>query len=152
MSKNEFFCTDTEERSPCIDGVPFRLEIQTDIYGEETSWSQMEGGDEIDSVSQYPLSTTIQEPGSGSSYCLDSEECFSLAIEDSVGDSLRCEFGEGSYIGYLEGEKLFEGGESGSSETQTSDLVGLVSVQPKFHLVPVRPKFQGRRARKPRTL
>jgi len=50
-------------------------------------------------------------------FCIPEDACVTFTIRDSYGDGICCEFGEGSYEVFLEGNLLFSGGEFESSES-----------------------------------
>ena len=39
-----------------------------------------------------------------SAYCLEDEKCYKLNVDDSFGDGLCCEFGQGSFQGFIDTE------------------------------------------------
>ena len=76
-------------------GTEITVNIVTDSYGSETTWSicdadgncYLEGG-------PYNDNTTIQTPVTGT---IPEGVCVTFKIEDSYGDGMCCAYGEGSY-------------------------------------------------------
>ena len=88
----------------------FRLEILTDQYGSETSWTL-----------QYGSNT---EAGGGPEYGADSEYkksmCIpngehSFEIADSYGDGMCCGYGNGYFKVFYDGSLVAEGGEAATN-------------------------------------
>mmetsp|Transcript_9121 Transcript_9121/g.23082 ORF Transcript_9121/g.23082 Transcript_9121/m.23082 type:complete len:766 (-) Transcript_9121:220-2517(-) len=95
--------------SGCSGGLtPFEVTINADDYPEETSWSLTQGGIVVDSSNSATSKTVCLASGT-----------YQFTINDSYGDGLCCEYGNGSYKGKLNGSQIFSGGAFGSSETQT---------------------------------
>jgi len=97
------------------EGPIFGLELTTDNWGSETSWTLSN----VDTGSQ-PLSGGGYQ--SNSDYTVDEcilggGFCYEFTIFDSFGDGICCGFGSGSYTITLDGEILGSGGEFGDSET-----------------------------------
>jgi len=94
--------------------VPFHLQIQLDEHPEEFSWSLsqdfgsvlIEVSYEEDDISRYYEY----------SFCLDPAGCHTFHVEDTWNDGICCEYGKGSYKGFLNNNAfaLFEGGDFGA--------------------------------------
>eukprot|EP00594_Rhizosolenia_setigera_P002815 CAMPEP_0178940120 /NCGR_PEP_ID=MMETSP0789-20121207/618_1 /TAXON_ID=3005 /ORGANISM="Rhizosolenia setigera, Strain CCMP 1694" /LENGTH=234 /DNA_ID=CAMNT_0020619095 /DNA_START=97 /DNA_END=798 /DNA_ORIENTATION=+ len=101
------------------------LQIKTDRYPEETSWTfssvvSSAGGKEKIEKGEYTEGNFIYIHH----FCIPSSsknDCFEFHIEDELGDGLCCEFGDGYYKGFVNGELVFEGskefGPGGKTET-----------------------------------
>ena len=89
------------------------LDLTTDDYGAETSWSIVDDmGNEIASGSGYSSNETISE-----TITLPTTGCYDFIIKDSYGDGICCNQGEGSCsLKDNEGNVLVVGGEFGSQK------------------------------------
>mmetsp|Transcript_35532 Transcript_35532/g.39948 ORF Transcript_35532/g.39948 Transcript_35532/m.39948 type:complete len:185 (+) Transcript_35532:403-957(+) len=117
----------------------FRIELLTDAYASETSWNLFRtpssnngivggDGDENDEVivigsgpegpNVYTGDEAYTFPKGGSSFCLEKSYCYVFEIKDAYGDGICCGEGLGSYSGYLDGIKIFEGGDFKSVDTK----------------------------------
>ena len=98
------------------DSEEVTLNLTTDNYGSETSWEMRWNDLVLYSGSGYPddNSTTYEIP-----MCLASDGCFDFEIEDSWGDGICCEYGDGSYeVVNSEGMLIYESdGQYGNGET-----------------------------------
>jgi hypothetical protein len=91
----------------------FELDLVTDNYGSETSWTLKDSaGTQVASGSGY---------SSGTNYvvneCVETG-CYDFTINDSYGDGICCDYGTGSYSLKLNGNVVGSGGQFGSSETK----------------------------------
>jgi len=89
------------------------LDLTTDNYGSDTSWSIVDDmGNEIASGNNYSNNETISK-----TITLPTVGCYDFIIEDSYNDGICCNFGEGSYsLKDHEGNVLAVGGEFRSQE------------------------------------
>ena len=104
--------------------VTFRL--QRDDYGSETSWKLTntsgtvlyQGGPYTDNAaSQLPEPILLN-------FTLANNECYTFIIEDSIGDGICCDYGNGSYsLNAASGQLIASGGSFSSQET-TSFKIG----------------------------
>jgi hypothetical protein len=117
-------CTDTEacnynadatvdDGSCIIGGTGVTLNLLTDNYPGETSWSIIDAaGMEVAGGGDYAgVATSITE-----TICLG-EGCFTFTIFDAFGDGVCCEYGEGSYELIVDGLSLIVGGAFTSEES-----------------------------------
>lgn len=93
------FCTSDET----CDGIEFQLDLNTDSYGYETTWSLREQ----DSGNEIALGPTFGEYASNKEFvekrCIE-PACYNLVVSDSYGDGLCCgSYGEGSILISLDG-------------------------------------------------
>jgi len=90
----------------------FKLSLETDNYGGETSWkvTSPTSGDVI-SGSGYESGTTHTER-----HCIQSDAC-TFEISDSYGDGICCSYGEGSYTVWVDDIEKGTGGDFGNTET-----------------------------------
>ena len=96
--------------SKCKDDEKFlRLDLSTDDYGFETTWRLME------KTSSGPKEIAAGPPDNRNygkrqryigAYCLPPGQ-YRYIILDKFKDGMCCDFGEGSYAGYLDNEKIF---------------------------------------------
>ena len=99
----------------CTDNEIF-LSISFDNYPEETSWTITN-----DAGVSVASGGTYGNQADGSTIVLDLclvDGCYDFTINDSYGDGICCQFGNGSYsITDVNGNVLASGGDFGSSET-----------------------------------
>jgi len=98
--------------APCI-GSEFRLVLQTDEYGEETSWD----------VTGSNGNTVAQGTGYGANSKSEINEClpsgmdYTFTIRDTYGDGICCDFGAGNYEIYVDGSLVYSSnGQFGDEE------------------------------------
>ena len=89
------------------------LTLETDNYGNETSWTLKNGsGTTIESGSGYGSNTTYS-----GNFCLPDGN-YTFTINDSYGDGICCAYGSGSYRITNGSTTLVSGGNFGSSESK----------------------------------
>jgi len=98
--------------SECTGGT-FSLDLLTDQYGDETSWSltDLETNEVFVEGSDYSDNTSYQI-----SNCLPGD-CYRFTIFDSYGDGICCAYGQGSYSVSVNGQEIGSGSDFGSSES-----------------------------------
>ncbi|CAJ1965169.1 unnamed protein product [Cylindrotheca closterium] len=88
--------------APCA-GSEFRLVLQTDEYGEETSWD-VTGSNGV---------TIAQGNGYGSNSKFEIDDClpsgtdYTFTIRDTYDDGICCEYGAGNYELYVDGSLVY---------------------------------------------
>lgn len=95
-------------------GASVVLNLSTDDYASETSWTLVEDGtgNQIAGENSFTDFTDYNY-----SWCLP-EGCYTFTINDSYGDGICCNFGEGSYsVENGDGTVYGSGGDFASSET-----------------------------------
>jgi hypothetical protein len=87
--------------------MTYDLTINTDEYGEETSWkiTTFQTNEEVAKGKDYASSSTITESG-----CIPFN-CYMFTIKDTFGDGLCCEHGNGSYSLSVNGVVVGSGGD-----------------------------------------
>lgn len=99
----------------CDGGSTFELNLKTDIYGGETTWTLSEQVSDNEVASGGPY-----ESGFETEYveteCINAG-CYNFDIFDSFGDGICCGYGEGSYSISVNENVVGEGGEFGISES-----------------------------------
>lgn len=91
--------------------VATQVNLTTDNYGTETSWSITNGsGTEVASGNGYSSNQTVSED-----LCLDADT-YTFTINDSYGDGICCSYGNGSYSVLVDGVEVASGGQFTSSE------------------------------------
>ena len=100
----------------CNDGSAlFRLVLNTDQYGSETSWILRRKSDGASiSDSNYGNEDSYIEEA-----CLSTSECYTFTIFDTGGDGLCCSYGQGNYT-VTYGGKVVQAGGSFSSAKEVS--------------------------------
>ena len=98
------------------DTYNFTFELVLDDYGSETTWEIRRLGNVVYSGGPYEDDmdgTVITIP-----LCLE-EGCYILQVDDSYGDGMCCEYGEGSFTIYdPEGDVIYTGGEFTDSDLE----------------------------------
>ena len=90
------------------------VNIVTDQYGSETTWSISDGSITYMTGGPYADNTTTQTPSTGT---IPADACISFTIEDSYGDGICCTYGNGSYtITDGLGTIVAQGGQFGAEE------------------------------------
>lgn len=85
------------------------LTIKSDEYPEEVEWLLFDGtGTEILKSAKYP------ESENGFKHCFAGNTCWRFVLKDSYDNGICCEYGQGEYELYWEGERIYKGGEFGS--------------------------------------
>jgi len=106
-------CTGTNPAVACVD---LTVDVQTDLFGGETSWEliDLDAGLLIDSRPPGSLQGEYSD-----SYCGDPSHCYESRFHDSFGDGMCCAFGQGYYSITLDGNITSSpsGGAFGSDET-----------------------------------
>eukprot|EP00532_Pseudo-nitzschia_australis_P010630 CAMPEP_0168228272 /NCGR_PEP_ID=MMETSP0140_2-20121125/14560_1 /TAXON_ID=44445 /ORGANISM="Pseudo-nitzschia australis, Strain 10249 10 AB" /LENGTH=658 /DNA_ID=CAMNT_0008159819 /DNA_START=1 /DNA_END=1974 /DNA_ORIENTATION=- len=97
----------------------FKLEIKTDTYGKESTWTLREKDSRVvvarTALEGYVGNKEYSIPEDGS-ICLQEGTCYEFEIRDGYGDGMCCSNGDGYYQGFLDGKQIFQGGQFGSSE------------------------------------
>ena len=108
----------TPEPTPAPTGVcrsgkaELIVEIQTDKYPDDTSWSlkRRSSGQTIDSGNNYKRANTQYMK----SVCVKEGEEYTLTVHDSYGDGVCCAWGNGWYKATLNGKEIARGASFGS--------------------------------------
>jgi len=103
----------TAAPTPCPYSDNLVVDILTDNYPAETTWTLKKDSETIDSESYSNAAT----PHS-TEVCLAPGE-YTWTLNDSYGDGICCAYGSGSYELKLNGETIADGGEFGSSVSHT---------------------------------
>jgi hypothetical protein len=99
-------CANTEAR--------FELDLSTDSYGGETSWSLMSGTQTFASGLDYNSSRNYVI-----SKCIPKNKSYTFEIKDTWGDGICCFQGNGKYLLKMNGVKIAEGGQFQFKEKKT---------------------------------
>jgi len=103
------------ERSTCT-GATVTVIIQTDNYGDETSWELIE-------VSTETVVASGGNYGDNTYYDIDIDvcptNCYYFTVYDSYDDGMCCDYGNGYFQVFYEGEFVGSGGSFGASDTIT---------------------------------
>jgi len=118
-------CSDTE--------MLVTVNLMTDRYGNETSWEVVRGEDDFTVMAAAGFGS---RQASSTSYCLP-PNCYTFQINDSFGDGISGEYGNGSFDVTVDDELILSGGNFTFSESATfgGDCVAL-STSPKPDLPP----------------
>jgi len=114
------------------ESLQFQLELQTDSYPQETSWT-MEEQSSDDGADYFGGDYNVQnrtytEPSDYSYYCLKDDTCYLFTIYDSYGDGLTVY--SGYFKGFLNDVEVFQGGESAFSTDTKVFCVGDATYSP----------------------
>jgi len=97
----------------CDPAETFTLDLTTDVFGSETTWTIGAAGTTQASGSNYPSSTTTEEQ-----WCKEGiQGCATFTINDAFGDGICCGFGQGGYTVTYGGEQVITGGDFGDTES-----------------------------------
>merc|ERR1712003_135395 len=108
-------CSNMLDCSNCGGGVTSVLELTTDNYPGETEWDiKNSSGDEKQNGSGYSDANTLYTLN----MCLEPDD-YTFTITDAYGDGICCSYGSGGYIIKVDGTEVVNGGEFGSSTTET---------------------------------
>ena len=94
------------------------IEIETDHYGQETSWKLVLEDEEKTILMQNQTvleSRKVYAPYS----CQSKNDCFTFTLIDSYGDGICCNYGNGSYLLLLDGDVVTSGGIFEGSKSTT---------------------------------
>jgi hypothetical protein len=80
--------------------------INPDQYPQETSWTLSSGSTQLASGTS-----------SGTTLCVAPQNCLTFQINDSAGDGICCQYGNGSYYIVLAGDTVATGGNYGTGQT-----------------------------------
>merc|ERR1712176_533833 len=97
------------------DGVTLQVNLKTDMYPAETTWSltrTCSGTESIASGSGYSSANTEFS----TSYCVQDGK-FEFTMNDAYGDGICCSYGEGNYSVLRQGTVEVSGGQFGGTET-----------------------------------
>ncbi len=112
----------------------FTLELVLDDYGSETTWEIRRLGTVV--YSGGPYEDDLEGEVITVPLCLE-DGCYILEVEDSWGDGMCCDFGDGSFTIFdPEGDLVLTGGTFGDSEveqfcTDEMSIEGLTGTQVK---------------------
>jgi hypothetical protein len=96
-------------------GTDYTLEILTDDYPGETTWTLTLNGSTLYSGGPYNDANTLLTQ----TFCLDSGQCYIFTIDDAYGDGICCGYGDGYYtISDDEGNEIAGGGDFGDQDVQ----------------------------------
>lgn len=103
------------------DGLGFTLEVTTDRYGYETSWSltETQSGTVLASIDAGTYANNenyAYGPSDFSGFCLNPGTQYTFKVNDTYGDGMCCSYGSGGFVGKLEGETVIIGGEFSSEQ------------------------------------
>ncbi len=102
-----------EEDEGCYASSTTVLNLITDNYGHEVSWTLTGSGTVLASGGCYPDNNVITE-----SFNLP-DGTYTFNIYDSYGDGICCAYGNGSYALENGGEEIISGGDYGAGESIT---------------------------------
>jgi hypothetical protein len=95
------------------------LTINTDDYGNETTWEFLdENGNILDQGGPYNDNITVLD-----NFIVNTDMCYSFTIYDSADDGICCGFGLGDYeLSTSDGNIIFSGGDFASQETTNMSI------------------------------
>merc|ERR1719253_1123434 len=101
--------------STCALGADLKVEVLTDNYPGETTWTleNVCESEQIASGGPYATQTTFSQE------VCDTPGEFKFTINDSWGDGICCNYGSGQYKVYLNGNVAIEGGDFDQTETKS---------------------------------
>ena len=116
-----------DDGSCILEGLNFTMTVVLDNYPQEFTWTLVNAdGTAVASGEYGGLSGTIV-----TTFCLP-DGCYALNVNDSFGDGICCQYGDGSYTLEVEGIVVATGGDFGDSETVNfctgNDVAGCTDV------------------------
>lgn len=99
-------------------GLEFKLEVLLDDKsGNEFGWSLLNDLDETGWEGTFNFNYS---PSALLRYeiCVPKFECYTLTLSDRAGDGICCDYGGGSYTGFIVDEPIFAGGVFGFEDKQ----------------------------------
>ena len=110
-------------QNPCTSGgkAYFQLDLLTDNFGSETSWSLTENGSGTTVMSGSDYSSNAIYP---ENTCITRGLDYTFEIKDSHRDGICCEQGQGSYKVTVDGEEVSSGGDFEETEASTFSVDG----------------------------
>ena len=101
------------DKTASFDSSQVLLELLTDDYGNETTWTfQDENGTILYQGGPYADNILINE-----TFNVNDNTCYTFTINDAAADGICCGFGIGSYeLSTASGDIIFQGGDFGSVE------------------------------------
>ena len=114
-----FYAVSLAQTECTDDQISVTIKITTDGYGSETSWDVKDNDTNVTYYavnggtypSQLPDTTYIYE------FCIPQDACATFTINDSYGDGMCCEHGDGGYEVIVDDVLIASGGDFGSQET-----------------------------------
>ena len=135
VSSQSPVCVSDPSSAVCDSGHQTKLVIMTDSYGDETSWK----------ITKDDGTGTFADFDSGSGYennklciqikCLP-EGQYVFTIYDKFADGMCCQYGDGYYEVYLDGELLKHGSDFGASEVLSFSAIPSLSPTMEQSLAP----------------
>ena len=101
------------DKTPSFDTTQVLLELITDDYGSETTWTfEDENGTVLYQGGPYADNITVNE-----TFDVNNNACYTFTIEDSFGDGICCQYGQGSYeLKTVNGDLIQQGGNFDDAE------------------------------------
>ncbi|KAL3909499.1 MAG: hypothetical protein SGILL_008065, partial [Bacillariaceae sp.] len=103
--------TDAPQNGSCSGNrASLVVEVMTDEYGDlDNSWKVLRrnGNFQAGGVPSFPR----RNDKFTNETCLQKNQMYDFILDDSYGDSLCCQYGQGYYKGFLNGKLIFSGGE-----------------------------------------
>ncbi len=114
--------------------IPVQIIINPDNYPQEISWNLTTG-----TGAQLANGTS-----SGTSLCVPDQTCLTFKINDSAGDGICCQYGQGSYFVVFNGDTIASGGNYTNTESVQfncppgADCFSAISIDQGSHTAPTR--------------
>eukprot|EP00584_Thalassiosira_punctigera_P007169 CAMPEP_0172534552 /NCGR_PEP_ID=MMETSP1067-20121228/6870_1 /TAXON_ID=265564 ORGANISM="Thalassiosira punctigera, Strain Tpunct2005C2" /NCGR_SAMPLE_ID=MMETSP1067 /ASSEMBLY_ACC=CAM_ASM_000444 /LENGTH=513 /DNA_ID=CAMNT_0013319359 /DNA_START=47 /DNA_END=1588 /DNA_ORIENTATION=+ len=125
---------------PCPGKNTVKVDVKTDYYPDETSWSLIDECtglllESMPSVKIPQYDTDVTEYNHR--FCLDDTQ-WTFTIEDSQDDGICCDYGEGSYSVQVNGQAAASGGAFQDSESTTFGFACAPSFSPAPSAAPTK--------------
>jgi hypothetical protein len=114
--------------------IPVQIIINPDSYPQEISWN----------ITTATGAQLANGTSSGTSLCVPPLTCLTFKINDSAGDGICCQYGQGSYYVVLNGDTIATGGNYTNTESVQfncppgADCFSAISIDQGSHTAPTR--------------
>ena len=107
------------------------LELTTDDWAEETSWTFKDSNDNL--IDSWSYKDVDDNTTFNYSFDVTTDECYTFQISDTEGDGICCDFGLGSYsLKTDDNTVIISGGAFGASETTEMSIVATLAVNDAY--------------------
>ena len=102
------------------DQTDFQVDLKTDYYPTQTSWTVVDITNSGVTVLSTPPGYYTETNTYSDLYCLNRSNCYQFTIYDSDNDGICCDVGDGKYTVLYDNGIIAEGGEKDFLYSETS--------------------------------